>query len=69
MEENGEFICYEVSGTILSSVSAFCFMQVHVSRFEMSPDHVRLVSATFLVNLMFTNYCEAKPLYFKNNFY
>ena len=46
VEENGEFICYEVSGTILSGVSAFCFMQFHVGRFEMPPDHVRLVSAT-----------------------
>ena len=46
VEENGDFICYEMSGTILSSVSAFCFMQFHVGCFEMLPDHVRLVSAT-----------------------
>ena len=55
LEENEDFICYEVSGTILSSVSAFCFMQFHVGRFETSPDHVRLVSATVLVNLVFTH--------------
>ena len=56
-EENGDFICQEVSGTILSSVSAFCFMQFHVGRFEKPPDHVRLVSpsATALFSLKFTS--------------
>ena len=34
LEENGDLICHEVSGKILSSVSAFCFMQFYVRRFE-----------------------------------
>ena len=53
LEENGDLICHEVIGTILSSVSAFCFMTFHVVRFEIPPDHVRMVSATFRVNLKF----------------
>ena len=44
MEENGDLVCYEVSGTMLSSVSAFCFVQFHVGRFEIPPDHVRIKS-------------------------
>ena len=47
-----------MSGTRLSSVSAFCFMKFHVGRsdrFEIPPDHVRLVIAIFLVNLKFTS--------------
>ena len=30
-------------------------MQFHVGRFEIPPNHVRLVSATVLVNLLFTS--------------
>ena len=48
-------ICHEVSGTILSSVSAFCFMLFHVGCFEIPPDHVRMVAATFRVSLKFTS--------------
>ena len=48
-------ICQEVSGTILSSVSAFCFMQFHFGRFEIPPDHVGQVSATVLVDFKFTS--------------
>ena len=58
--------CYEVSGTSLSSVSAFCFMQFHVGRFGIPPDHVRLVFGTFLANLKFTsklNRCILKTIY------
>ena len=41
-------------------------MQFHVGRFEIPPDHVRLVFATFLVNLKFTsklNRCILKTIY------
>ena len=47
-----------MSGTRLSSVSALCFMKFHVGRsdrFEIPPDHVRLVFAIFLVNFKFTS--------------
>ena len=54
LEENGDLIYYKVSGTILPSVFALCFMQFHIGCFEILPDHVRLVLATVLVNLMFT---------------
>ena len=55
--------CYEVSGTILSSVSAFCFMQFHVGCFEIPPDDARLVFATFLVNLKLLNCCIIETIY------
>ena len=51
LEENGDSICHEVSGTISSLVSAFCFMLFHAGRFEIPPDHVRMVSVTFHANL------------------
>ena len=47
-------------------LSAFCLMQFHGGRFEIPPDHVRLVFATFLVNLKFTsklNRCISKTIY------
>ena len=53
LEENGDFICYEVSETILSSVSAFCFMQFHVGRFEIParsrPSGITNISCQFEV--------------------
>ena len=41
-------------------------MQFQVGRFEIPPDHVRLIFATFLVNLKFTsklNRCILKTIY------
>ena len=47
-------------------IEGVCFMQFQVGRFEIPPDHVRLVFATFLVNLKFTsklNRCILKTIY------
>ena len=52
-----------MSGTSLSRVSASCSF----GRFEIPPDHVRLVFATFVVNLKFTsklNRCILKKFIF-----
>ena len=42
-------------------------MQFQVGRFEIPPDHVRLVFAN--ISCQFEVYFQAKPLYFKNNLY
>ena len=46
-------------------------MQLHIGRFEITPDHVRLVSATVLVNLKFTSkvclYLEIFPPKFSDS--
>ena len=52
-----------MSRTSLSSVFASCSL---VGRYEIHADHVRLLFATFLVNLKFTsklNRCILKTIY------
>ena len=59
-----EFLRGELNKFI--ELSAFCFTQFHVGRFEIPPGDVRLVFATFLVNLKFTsklNRCFLKTIY------
>ena len=66
------FFCFHrrnLRGEWNKFIEGVCFMQFQVGRFEIPPDHVHLLFATFLVNLKFTsklNRCILKTIYIEH---